>query len=114
MFAWHAEIETGLELMLGPNQAAAIRATLSSGPPDGTTHIRFDLIDNENGGTVTWTSEEECARGESSTVYYQLTSYTVNIFEKNYTVNVYSDDGALIGSWSGCFSQDFLKDLQDS
>ncbi len=114
MFAWHADIETGLELMLGPNQAAAIRATLSSGPPDGTTHIRFDLIDNENGETVTWTSEEECARGESSTVYYQLTSYTVNIFEKNYTVNVYSDDGALIGSWSGCFSQDFLKDLPDS
>jgi hypothetical protein len=43
-----------------------------------------------------------------------LTSYTENIFEKNYTVNVYSDDGALIGSWSGCFSQDFLKDLPDS
>ena len=114
MYAWHAEIETGLELMLGPNQAAAIRATLSSGPPNSTTHIRFDLVDNENGGTFNWTSEEECARGESSTVYYQLTSYTENIFEKNYTVNVYSDDGALIGSWSGCFSQEFLKDLPDS
>ena len=114
MFAWHAEIETGLQLMLGPNQAAAIRATLSSGPPDGATHILFELIDNEFGVIDTWTSAEECSRGESSTVYYQMTSYTENIFEKDYTVNVYSDDGALIGSWSGCFSQDFLKDLQDS
>ncbi len=114
MFVWHAEIETGLQLMLGPNQAAAIRATLSSGPPDSATHIRFELIDNEHGVIDTWTSAEECSRGESSTVYYQMTSYTENIFEKNYTVNVYSDDGALIGSWSGCFSQDFLKDLPDS
>ena len=78
------------------------------------TDIIVDLVDNENGGTFNWTSEEECARGESSTVYYQLTSYTENIFEKNYTVNVYSDDGTLIGSWSGCFSQEFLKDLPDS
>ena len=110
MYSWRAEIETGLNYLVGAEQSAAIRATLFGGPPDGTTHIQFELIDLATGDTYNWTSEDVYHRGESNTASYQVSSLQESIFDKEYTVNIYNDDGDQIGSWTGVFSKDFLKD----
>lgn len=110
MYTWRAKIETGLNYLVGAEQSAAIRATLFGGPPDGTTHIQFELIDLATGDIYNWTSEDLYHRGESNTASYQVSSLQESIFDKEYTVNVYNDDGDQIGSWTGVFSKDFLKD----
>lgn len=110
IYTWHAKVETGMSYMIGAEQGAEVRATLSGGPPDGSTHIRFELIDQENGTTYDWTSEVACKRGESYSAYYRVSSLDENIFEKKFTVNIYADDGSKIGSFSGCFSMEFLPD----
>ncbi len=109
MYAWHAEIDTGVDYLVGSEQSALVRATLYGGPSEGNTHIRFELIDLESKNTYNWTSEEKYGRGESCTAYYQVNSIAENIFEKEHTVNIYVDDGTQVGSWTGCFSMNFLE-----
>ncbi len=110
LYTWHVTIETGMGYLVGAEQAAEIRATLSGGPEGGATYLHFELIDRTYGRTYTWTSEEKCSRGESCSSSYRVSSLTENIFEQEYTVNIYIDDGSQIGSWNGSFSMDFLKD----
>ncbi len=108
IYTLHAKIETGMNYLVGSEQSAYIRATLLGGKPDTSTHLRFEVIDLENGMSSTWTTEEELSRGESGQAAYQTSSLTENIFEKEFKVNVYADDGTRIGSWEGTFSMEFL------
>lgn len=110
MYTWRAEIETGLNYLVGAEQSAAIRVTLRGGPPDGATHIQYELIDLATGDTYNWTTEDVYHRGESYTASYQVSNLHESIFDKQYTVNIFCDDGEQIGSWTGVFSKDFLKD----
>ena len=110
MNSWRARVETGIALLVGSQQQARIRATLVAGPPEGSTHVRFEIIDLDTGQVVVGTSEEACRRGENTSVYYTVNSYTANIFERDYTVNVYADDGTRIGTWTGRFPKEFLRD----
>ena len=110
MYSWRARVETGIALLVGSQQQARIRATLVTGPTEGATHVRFEIIDLATGQVVVGTSEEACRRGENTSVYYTVNSYTENIFERDYTVNVYADDGTRIGTWTGRFPKEFLSD----
>ncbi len=107
---WNAVIESGINYRLGAEQSAIVRATLNHGPAKGSTHLRFEITDLENGMHSSFTSEEKVSRGESFSIYYSVSSLTENIFEKKYRVEIYADDGAKIGSWSGQFTADFLRD----
>lgn len=109
MYTLRAKIETGMNYLVGSEQSANIRATLIGGEPDASTHLRFEVIDLKTGETSTWTTEEEFSRGESGQAAYWTSSLTENIFEKEFKVNVYADDGTRIGSWEGTFSMEFLN-----
>ncbi len=108
MYTLHAKIETGMNYLVGSEQSAYIRATLFGGEPDASTHLKFEVIDLKYGASYSWTSDEKIARGENCLAAYQTTSLTENIFEKEFKVNVYADDGACVGSWQGTFSMEFL------
>jgi hypothetical protein len=110
MYVWRARIDTGIALLVGSEQESQIRATLVSGPEEGSTHVRFEVTDLTTGQVSGMTSEESCKRGESTSCYYHVNSLTENIFERDYTVNVYADDGTRIGSWTGRFPKEFLRD----
>lgn len=109
MYQWHAKVETGVNLKMGSQQAADLRATLAGGPPDASTHIRFELIDHVNGYTTSWTSDESYQRSESCTAIYHIETMEYNIFEREYTVNTYADDGTRIGTWTGIIPMEFLQ-----
>jgi hypothetical protein len=108
MYEWHAKIDTGISYKIGPDQAAEIRATLYGGPKDASTHITFEVTDNVTGIVNTRTSEETCKRGENTSVSYYITTAEYSIFEREFTVRVYADDGSQIGSWTGPFNDRFL------
>ena len=108
IYQWHARIDTGLGLLVGSQQAASIQATLQGGPDGASTHITFEVTDTVTGSTSTWTSEEACKRGESTKCSYYISTMEYSIFEREYQVNVYADDGSQIGSWRGPFSDEFL------
>lgn len=108
MYTWHAKIETGVNMIIGAQQVAGIRATLSGGPKGGSTYIRIEVIDKATGISHQLTSEKKLGRGESAECSYNIYSTTEDLFEKQFTINIYTDDGTRIGTWSGKFSKDFL------
>ena len=110
MLQWHAEIETGINYHLGSQQSAAIRVTLYGGPPDTSIHLRLDTIDNVNGEHLKWTSPDAYARGEKMDAYYNIDTFEYSIFEREFTVNIYDESGNRIGTWTGIFPMEFLKD----
>lgn len=110
MLQWHAEIETGINYHLGSQQSAAIRVTLYGGPPDTSIHLRLDTIDNVNGEHLKWTSPDAYARGEKMDAYYSIDTFEYSIFEREFTVNIYDESGNRIGTWTGIFPMEFLKD----
>ncbi len=107
---WHAQIDTGVQYKIGSEQAASIRATLYGGPEGASTHVTFEVTDTVTGSVSTWTSEETCKRGEKTSANYYISTFEYSIFEREYTVRVYADDGSQIGSWAGHFKDDFLRD----
>lgn len=110
MLQWHAEIETGINYHLGSQQSAAIRVTLYGGPPDTSIHLRLDTIDNVNGEHLKWTSPDAYSRGEKMDAYYNIDTFEYSIFEREFTVNIYDESGNRIGTWTGIFPMEFLKD----
>lgn len=108
MYEWHAKIDTGVGYIMGPNQAANIRATLYGGPDGASTHVTFEVTDTVTGIVSTWTSDETCKRGESATTSYYITTGEYSIFDREFKVVVYVDNGTQIGSWTGEFSDEFL------
>ena len=112
IYTLHAKIETGMHYLMGSEQSAYIRTTLIGGAPDETTHIRLELVDLDDGLSYSWTSEEEYKRGEKCDSVYQTSSPLTGktIFDKQFKVDVYADDGSHLGSWKGQFSMEFLKD----
>ena len=47
------------------------------------------------------------SRGGCVDASYNVNTFEYSIFEREYTVNAYSDDGKLIGSWTGVFTKEF-------
>lgn len=110
MYSWRARIETGLNYVVGSEQSAQVRVKVVAGPQNESTYIHFELINHESGQVLNSTSEERCSRGESARMVYAISSLEVSLFEMQFTVNVYADDGTQMASWTGRFSSDFLKD----
>ena len=107
MYQWHVEIKNEISLLVGSQQSAHIRVYLYGGPPDASTRIKFETIDNVTGERSSWTSAEAVSRGGYADASYNVNTYEYSIFEREYTVNVYSDDGKKIGSWTGIFTKEF-------
>jgi len=110
MYQWHVEIRNGLELLLGSQQSTHIRIDLYGGPPDASTHIRIETIDNVSGDRVTWTSPEACSRGGRVDASYNANTYEYSIFEREHTLRIYDDTGTMIGTWTGVFTKEFMED----
>ena len=113
MYQWHVEIRNGLELLLGSQQSTHIRIDLYGGPPDASTHIRIETIDNVSGDRVSWTSPEACSRGGHVDASYNANTYEYSIFEREHTLRVYDDTGTMIGTWTGVFTKEFMEDEDD-
>lgn len=107
MYQWHVEIKNEINLLMGSQQSAHIRVYLYGGPPNGSTRIRFETIDNVTGERSSWTSQEAISRGGYADASYNVNTFEYSIFEREHTVNVYSDDGKKIGSWTGVFTKEF-------
>ena len=110
MYQWHVEIKNELSLLMGSQQSTHIRVYLYGGLPDASTRIRLETIDNVTGERASWTSPEACSRGSYVDASYNVNTFEFSIFEREHTVNAYSDDGKLIGSWTGVFKKDFNLD----
>ena len=108
MYTWHVEILNGLSLLVGSQQSSHIRVNLFGGAPGASTHIRLETTDNVTGDRSSWISSEAVSRGGHVDASYNVNTYEYSIFEREYTVKVYTDDGQLIGTWTGVFSKDFL------
>ena len=109
VYTWHAEIQNGVEVSIGAYQAVEVRATLYGGPPDGSTTVRFEIIDHVNGRSSSWSDGEEYSRGQKPSSTYYKDDISWNLFEREHTVNVYDGNGRKIGTWTGQFSLEFLK-----
>ena len=107
MYQWHVVIKNEISLLMGSQQSTHIRVYLYGGPPDASTRIRLETIDNVTGDRSSWTSPEACSRGGCVDASYNVNTFEYSIFEREYTVNAYSDDGKLIGSWTGVFTKEF-------
>ena len=107
MYQWHVVIKNEISLLMGSQQSTHIRVYLYGGPPDASTRIRLETIDNVTGDRSSWTSPEACSRGGYVDASYNVNSFEFSIFEREHTVNVYSDDGKKIGSWTGVFTKEF-------
>lgn len=110
MYQWHAEIKNEVSLIVGSQQSVHIRAYLYGGRPDASTHIRFETIDNVTGAKSSWTSPETTSRDGHDDAGYSINTFEYSLFEREHTVNVYSDDGKMIGTWTGIFSKEFTID----
>ena len=107
MYQWHVEIKNEINLLMGSQQSTHIRVYLYGGPPDASTRIRLETIDNVTGESSSWTSQEAISRGAYVDASYNVNTFEFSIFEREHTVNVYSDDGKKIGSWTGVFTREF-------
>ena len=107
MYQWHVDIRNEINLLMGSQQSTHIRVYLYGGPPDASTRIRLETIDNVTGERSSWTSPEACSRGGYVDASYNVNTYEFSIFEREHTVNAYSEDGKQIGSWTGVFTKDF-------
>ena len=110
IYQWHAEIENGMGLLVGSQQTSHIRVKLYGGQPGASTHIRLDVTDNVTGEWDSWTSPETYSRGGQVDTGYNVDTFEYSIFEREFTLNAYSDDGKKIGTWTGVPSMEFLKD----
>ncbi|MDO5133623.1 MAG: serine/threonine-protein kinase [Eubacteriales bacterium] len=110
IYQWHTEIENGMGMLVGSQQASHMRVKLYGGQPEASTHIRIDITDNVTGEQISWKSSETCSRGGQVDANYYVDTLDYSIFEREYTLNVYSDDGKKIGTWTGVPSMEFLKD----
>ena len=108
MYTWHVEILNGISLLAGSQQSSHIRVNLFGGAPGASTHLRLETIDNVDGSSTSWTSPEAVSRGGHVDASYNVNTFEYSIFEREHTVKVYSDDGQLIGTWTGVFSKEFM------
>ena len=83
---------------------------LYGGPPEASTRIKIVTTDNVTGEEASWRSPETCSRGGCVDATYNVDSFDYSIFEREHTLNAYSDDGNLIGTWTGIFTKDFFSD----
>ena len=107
MYQWHVDIRNEINLLMCSQQSTHIRVYLYGGPPDASTRIRLETIDNVTGERSSWTSPEACSRGGYVDASYNVNTYEFSIFEREHTVNAYSEDGKQIGSWTGVFTKEF-------
>ena len=107
IYQWHVKIKNGLSLLMGSQQSSHIRVDLYGGAPGASTHIRLVTTDNVDGSRTSWTSPETCTRGGHVDASYNANTFEYSIFEREHTIEAYSDDGQLIGSWTGIFTKDF-------
>jgi hypothetical protein len=107
MYQWHVVMKNEISLLMGSQQSTHIRVYLYGGPPEASTRIRLETIDNVTGDRSSWTSPEACSRGGYVDASYNVNTFEFSIFEREHTVNAYSDDGKLIGSWTGVFTKEF-------
>ena len=110
MYQWHVDIRNEVNLIIGSQQSVHIRVYLYGGPPDASTCIKFETIDSVTGDRASWTSPEPTSRGGYEDAMYNIDTFEYSLFEREYTVNIYSDDGKLIGTWTGIFTKDFTID----
>ena len=66
LYAWHADVTMTFSYKMGPQQGAAIDAALSGGPPDGSTHVRFEVTVEDTGEHFSYTPEETFSRGDTA------------------------------------------------
>ena len=99
-----------MNYLIGSQQSTHIRVYLYGGPPEASTHIKIVTTDNVTGEEASWRSPETCSRGGCVDATYNVDSFDYSIFEREHTLNAYSDDGNLIGTWTGIFTKDFFSD----
>ena len=87
-----------------------VEVHLYGGPPEASTRIKIVTTDNVTGEEASWCSPETCSRGGCVDATYNVDSFDYSIFEREHTLNAYSDDGNLIGTWTGIFTKDFFSD----
>ena len=110
MYQWRAETRNELNYLIGSQQSTHIRVYLYGGPPEASTRIKIVTTDNVTGEEASWRSPETCSRGGCVDATYNVDSFDYSIFEREHTLNAYSDDGNLIGTWTGIFTKDFFSD----
>lgn len=96
-----------MNYLIGSQQSTHIRVYLYGGPPEASTRIKIVTTDNITGEEASWRSPETCSRGGYVDATYNVNSFDYSIFEREHTLNAYSDDGNLIGTWTGIFTKDF-------